>query len=237
MSQNQITVNMNHYDSGSSFVAGLRINTVEDTFVSNAISVSTTPESLSIGDIFDPRSVAIKCYGGDDLLVSIDGGSNYPFRLTNVGEVLLLRLDFESAREVSTIVCEADVSDSLDGDYIELEDRNGLVWAWFNTGGGAGAPTPTTERLVEVTIATDDTATTIATALAAALEADAEFSATAATTTVTATDVFSGARTTGTSAGTTGWASVTSDGGGSAYFDIRVKSDGTSQASVAVIPK
>lgn len=236
MSQTQINLSIAHYDSGAAFAAPLRRDTLETTFTNTTLSVSTTPESPVLGDITDPRSVAIKCYGGDDLLVSVDGGTNYPFRLSPIGEALLLRLDFESALEVSTIVCEADTADSLDGDYIVLEDQNGLVWAWFNTGAGAGAPTPTTERLIQVDISTNDTAADVAIALAAALDADSQFSAPVPTTaTVVATDTVSGARATGASNGTTGWASVSSTGG-STYFDLEFKSVGTSQVSVAVIP-
>ena len=238
MSLSQVSVTMNHYPSGGNFVGGVRRDSTESTFTSNVVSVTTSPESISVGDIIDPRFLAIKNISGSDLLISIDGGSTYVFRLAPTGESILLRFNAEDNKEVNTIVCEADVSDSLDGDYIELEDQNGLVWAWFNTGAGAGAPTPMSgERLIEVSISTDAAATAVAIALAAALDADSEFSAPVPTTaTVVATDAYAGVRSTGASAGTTGWSSVTSDGSGAAYFNIRLKSATTSTAHVAILP-
>ena len=457
----QSSINLLHYDSGASVTGGGRRSAFESTFSNNVISVTTIAEAISVGDIITPRAVAFKNYAGSDLLISIDGGLTYPFRLSPDNDVMLLRLDFESNIERTTIVCEADTAGSLSGDYIVMQDYAGVVWPWFSlvvvtavtevstvttvadvarslnskyftladaagsvgviigvsetatgsitfgvpvnldtvivngttltyvsgapgafefntiaqlevlveavalvtstengtvvsisadtagtagnsitlalgggnagtmtrsgatlTGGLAGADTPpvtgaarditviipknsatgavataiqtavhadaalnatvltnvvtitdaatgsraniaaatstfavavttegvtgvaastppavTTQRLLPVSYPINASATTIATALAAALQADASFNAAVPTTaTVIAVDQHAGVRSTGAGVGTTGWASVTDDGLGAAYFDVYVKSAGTSQASIGVIP-
>ena len=366
MSNNiQASVNLLHYDSGSSVTGGGRRTAFESSSAINSLTLNTTPEAIPTGDIITPRYVAVKNYFGDDVLLSIDGGSTWPFRLSSDNDTLLIRLDFESHREVSTIVCEADTAGSLSGDYIVLEDNDGTVWAWFNIAdpvtavaevstittvadvagsldgkyfvlyddagsvgvwfdvdnngttipGGASActraieitgvatgdsastvasvlqaaldadakfsasvltnvvtvtnsvagartdltagdstfavavttqgvtgiaastpPTPTTERLLQVDYYLDSTAAEIAVVLAAALDADDGFIAPVPTTaTVTCTDQHAGTRA-NTTAGTTGWGSVTSNNAGSDYFDVQVKSAGSSKAAVGVLP-
>jgi hypothetical protein len=81
--------------------------------------------------------------------------------------------------EVSTCQCVADVADSLDGTYFDVYDSAGPVRVWYNTGAGAGAPAvPGGGRLLEVTIATNDSAAVVAAATTAILDAEAEFAAT-----------------------------------------------------------
>lgn len=356
----QANINLLHFPSATSVSGGGRRDPYESSFSTNAISVSTTPEAIPKGDIITPRYVAVKNYGGDDALISLDGGSTFPFRLSPDNDVLLLRLNFEQYREISTFVAEADTAGSLSGDRLVLFDRNSEVWPWFNitnptsvkevstvetiadvadsldgdyfliydnvgsvevwinTSGGAAtapgvgaraiavpvttgataaqvasavqaavdadskfvatvvddlvtitdanygartdisaatsgftvavttqgvsgidpsiAPTVTTERLIQVDIASGSTALQVAVALAAALDADAEFSAPVPTTsTVVVTDTHSGARGAAT-AGTTGWASVTAGNQGTDFYDVEIKSDGTSQVVTAVCP-
>jgi hypothetical protein len=235
----QASINLLHYDSGAAVSGGSRRKAHETSFSISALSVNTTPEAVPIGDIITPRSVAVKCYGGDDAFVSLDGGATFPFRLSPDNDSMLLRLDFEAHREVSTFVCEADTAGSLSGEYIQLYDRNGKVWPWFNITGldpASVPPSVTTERLIRVDIPSGATATQVAVALAAALNADTEFSAPVPTTaTAVITDQHAGART-AASAGNTGWASVTAGGQGLAFFDVQVKSAGVSQVAVAVSP-
>lgn len=132
MSNIQSNVNLVHYDSGISVNGGTRRLANEASFSSGALSLTTTPEVVPTGDIITPRTVVLKNFEGDDALVSIDGGATFPLRLSPDGEGLSLRLDFESHREVSTFVCQADTSGSLAGDHLEIYDRNGEVWPWFS---------------------------------------------------------------------------------------------------------
>ena len=115
---------------------------------------------------------------------------------------------------------------------------NGSWGAATLAGGTASstAPTPTTERLVQVDITEGATAAAIATALAAALTADAGYtSAIAATADVTITDRHTGTRTAAT-AGTTGWSTPSETQAGAASPSVFLKSAGTSQVMVAVAP-
>ncbi len=360
----QANINLLHFPSGTSVAGGGRRDPTEGSFATNAISLTTTPEAIPKGDVITPRYVAVKNYSGDDALISLDGGSTFPFRLSPDNDVLLLRLNFESNREISTYVCEADTAGSLSGDHLVLFDRTSEVWPWFNITnptsvkevstittvadvaasldakyfvlsdnvgtvgfwfdvdnngttipGGASAcarsveittivtgdsantvatkvaaaidadskfvataatnvvtvtdanygartdltagdsgftmavttqgvsgidpsttPTVTTERLIQVDIASGSTAVQVAVALAAALDADDEFSAPVPTTsTVVVTDTHAGARGTA-SAGNTGWGSVTAGNQGTDFYDVEIKSVGTSQVVTAVCP-
>lgn len=83
--------------------------------------------------------------------------------------------------EVTTVDCVADVSDSLDGTYFVLYDDVGSVAFWIDTddsGTSIPAGAAGEDRAVEITtIATDDSAETVATKVAAVVNADAKFSA------------------------------------------------------------
>lgn len=356
----QANINLLHFPSALSVSGGGRRTPTESGFSGIALDLTTTPEVIPKGDIITPRYVAVKNYEGDDVLVSIDGGSTWPFRLSSDNDVTLLRLNFEDNREISTFVTGADTAGSLSGDKIVLFDRTSTVWPWFNitnptsvkevstvetiadvadsldgdyfliydnvgsvevwintSGGGATAPgigaraiavpvttgataaqvataiqtavdadskfvatvvddlvtitdanygartniaagtsgftvgvategvsginpsiapTVTTERLIQVNIASGSTALQVAVALAAAIDADAEFNAPVPTTsTVVITDQHAGARGSATE-GTTGWAAPTVGNQGADFYDVEIKSAGTSKAVTAVCP-
>lgn len=96
------------------------------------MDLTTTPEVIPKGDIITPRYVAVKNYLGDDVLISIDGGVTWPFRLSPDNDVMLLRLNFEQYREITTFVAGADTAGSLAGDHLVMFDHTGEVWPWFN---------------------------------------------------------------------------------------------------------
>jgi hypothetical protein len=98
-----------------------------------------------------------------------------------------------SRQEKHTVGTVADVADSLDGKYFVLRDEVGTVGVWIDVDDdGAAAPAGATAcaRQIEITtIATGDSAATVATKIAAVLEADSKFSASADGTTITVTCV------------------------------------------------
>ena len=228
--QTQIT--LVHIDSGLAVSSAVQRTSAEPGFSSDAITVTTTPEVVDLGDITIPRQIALKLVSGSPLLVSVDGGGTYPMAINKAGDPLLLDLD---SREESTITCVADITDSLDGKYFDLEDADGPVRVWMNTSGGsATAPaTPTDGRLIEVAITTDAANTAVGAAVRDALNTDGQFCATLATATLTIKDTIPGART-NISAGDSGFTSPSSTN--AAPATVYLKSLGTSQVVVAVAP-
>lgn len=116
-----------------------------------------------------------------------------------VSRVLGLKIDGTSTgvKEVTTVECVADVAASLNDTYFVLHSAldAGLYHVWFNVDEGGIDPEPEDSTGIEVAIAEDDTADTVAAALAAALDAHADFVATALTDTVTITNAADGATT------------------------------------------
>lgn len=98
-----------------------------------------------------------------------------------------------SRQEVTSITTVADVSDSLDGLYFVLRDEVGTVGVWIDVddgGGSAPAGALACARQIEVTtIATGDSAATVASKIAAVLEADSKFTASALSNVITCTCV------------------------------------------------
>ncbi|MDB4491648.1 hypothetical protein N9260_01360 [bacterium] len=102
---------------------------------------------------------------------------------------------------VEDVTCVADVTDSLNGKFFQLNDDVGSVGVWIDTDdsgttipGGASA----LDRGIEVTgVVTDDSAADVATAVAAAIDADSKFSATADAGVVTVTHATAGHRSDG----------------------------------------
>ncbi len=91
----------------------------------------------------------------------------------------LVYAENEGVKEITRIVCVADVADSLTGTGFILYDEVGSVGVFFDNG-NAGATAPTdvgaAARQIEVnTQATGSTAQQMATALAAKLDADSKF--------------------------------------------------------------
>lgn len=89
--------------------------------------------------------------------------------------------------EVVTVLCVADVDDSLDGTYFKISSRTTNYKVWFNNDSGGNAPDADGDTLVPIAVTTGDTANTIAAAVAAALNALTGITATVNTATVTVT--------------------------------------------------
>lgn len=94
-----------------------------------------------------------------------------------------------SRQEKHTVLCVADVADSLDAKYFILRDEAGTVAFWIDVDNdGAVEPAHGADRSVEITtIATGDSAAVVAGKVAAAIEADLKFTASVQGATVTAT--------------------------------------------------
>lgn len=198
--------------------------------------LTPTPVSISYGNVSTPKKILFRLISGSNVKISLDGGSTFPMGLSGDDDIEQLSLNIEDWREITDFTAEGDTAGSLDGEHVVLEDRNGVVWPWFDVDDAGNAPTVTTERLIRVPIVTGDANTVVAAALAAALEADSEFSAVAVGAVVTVTDLHIGTRTDATN-GDTGWAtgpSVTQQG--AAAPDIQVKSDLLAVLDYAVIP-
>lgn len=91
------------------------------------------------------------------------------------------------------VECLADVSSSLQNKYIKLYDETGAKFhAWFNVGGAGVDPAPSGSTDIEVSIAADASAATVAAALQAAVDAEAKFQATVVDDVVTITVVAPG---------------------------------------------
>lgn len=96
-----------------------------------------------------------------------------------------------SVKEVTSITCVADVTNSLDGTYFFLYSAKDATkyHVWYNTSGGSAVdPAPANSTAIEVAITTNDTATAVATATRNAIDALADFVGTGATTEVIVTN-------------------------------------------------
>ena len=87
-----------------------------------------------------------------------------------------------SVKEITSVTCVADVSDSLDKKYFILYDDVGSVGFWYDVDNSGTQVDPAlvaaTDRQVEITtLATNDTAITVATKTYTAIVADAKFEA------------------------------------------------------------
>lgn len=95
---------------------------------------------------------------------------------------------FVGATQVQNIDTVADVADSLDGTYFELNSANNerKYYVWFDTGNGSD-PALTNRVAIRVEIVTGDSADNVATALQIALDAQTDFNASVVSNTVTVT--------------------------------------------------
>ena len=106
-------------------------NTNTPGFAVSEISVTTTEESVAT-EYPTPRNVLLRLLSGDDVKVGTVS-TVYPFRLSGANDAIVLRLDVEGLREISTVVCGADTASSLSGDYFDLTDRSTYaVRVWYN---------------------------------------------------------------------------------------------------------
>lgn len=77
---------------------------------------------------------------------------------------------YTASHETTRITAVADVSGSLAGKYFSISSTTTTYWLWYQVSGSGTAPTPSGgETLVQVTIATNDTAATVASATVTAL--------------------------------------------------------------------
>lgn len=106
----------------------------------------------------------------------------------------LNRAEVAGQAETTTVVTVAAAA-ITSGDYFSITSANDATtyWVWFDKDSGGGAPSPTTETLIEVDILAADTDAQVATKLQTVLEAHADFSATVATATVTVVRATAGA--------------------------------------------
>lgn len=233
-----------HQDTGMNFqYSGTRAATGSG-FSSAVIEVGTSEETIGYGDVANPRQVALRLLSGSDVQVGTATGV-YPLRLSGAGDHMILRLDVEGLREKQTVTTVADVADDLDGTYLTLEGKSGTWAIWIDVdNSGTTEPAHGMDASVEVTgIVTNDTAATVAAAIYAALTAstafmadfDVAYNAVADDDLITITDKNVGTRTNLADTGSTGF-SVSTTQAGAASPTVYLKSTGTSQVVVAVIP-
>ena len=101
----------------------------------------------------------------------------------------------DSVQEVATVLCVADVADSLDGTYFILYSALDAIkyHVWINTSvGPAVDPAPAGSTPIEVAVTTNDSAANVATAVKNAIDAEADFGAAVSTATVTITNAANG---------------------------------------------
>jgi len=239
MSQIRIQTVLTHADTKLSVQSALTYTAAESEAAFIPTNVTTTPESIDYGNIVSVKAVAVKLISGDDLLLSLDGGSSYPIRL-GLGGGVVLPLNVVDIVETQTIQTLADSAGSLDGTYFVVEDVNGETWA-------IGDGTLIHSEDNEVTVSndlTDATAADVAAEFAAAMQADAAFSALFNVSydagvdddLITLTDNHPGTRTDITDTGSTGFTLATTQQG-AAIPSIQIKSAGTSQVATGAVPK
>jgi len=112
-----------------------------------------------------------------------DSNINYwsPDKTIDLDEAGLALTVNTGLAEITNILPVADVSDSLDGTFLLLQDEDGSVAFWIdvdNSGTTIPAGASAADRAIEITtISTDDTASTIQGLLVTAIGADSQFSA------------------------------------------------------------
>ena len=184
-------------------------------------------------DNFDPSSVDSNSYNdeaGARKVIQV-GPKLIPLNLTattwttdastrrKVGKGKIIAVFNSGAVEISQFVAEADVADSLDGDYISISSPTVDYHVWFNTSGGAAVdPSPGTSTPIEVALTTGDSAIQVADAIRTELAANfsAVFTTDAAgSATLNITATVAGVALSAPTVGTTGWgtaAAVTTAG-------------------------
>lgn len=225
----------------------------DDVCIFDTINLTTTPVALSFSEIISLGQISVKVESDtanpgaqDDVLISLDGGSTYPLRITE-GDLQRLRLNSEGKLETSTVQTVADTSASLDGTYFTLEGNSGTWAPWIDVdNSGTAEPAHGADSSVEITsIATDGTAAENAAAIYADLIANSAFMADfdvaydAATDLITITDKHTGTRTDiadGAGGAATGFTLATTQQG-AADTSIYIKSVGTSIATIFAVPR
>ena len=120
-----------HSTTGMTFSSAHTRTANSNGFAASEITVATTEESVT-HDLSSPRNVMLRLLSGSDVRVGTVT-TVYPFRLSGANDSMILRLDVEGLREITTVTCGADTAGSLDGDYIEIRElADAKVWPWFN---------------------------------------------------------------------------------------------------------
>jgi hypothetical protein len=133
--------------------------------------------------------------------------------------------DIPAVARVQTVLCVADVEESLSGTFFDIADEDGPVRVWLDVDGVSAPPeAPTGGRLLEVDIVEDDSAATVAGKVQTAIHADSKFTATVDTATVTVTNVYAGALADGVDSGDSG-------------FTVTITTPGTDAVPQASVPE
>jgi len=123
-------------DTGSSFSVPFASRTTATSGFSASEIPVTTLEKVVTSEYPSPHNVMLRLLSGDDVKVGVHLGASggvYPLRLSGEDDSMVLRLDVEGLREISTVVCGADTASSLSGDYFDLTDRSTYaVRVWYN---------------------------------------------------------------------------------------------------------
>jgi len=101
--------------------------------------------------------------------MSCNGAGNIKLEPVNV--------TFEIEHQVSVQAIADDTSSLLDKYFSIYAGDNTQYHVWFNVGAAGADPTPAGSTGIEVTIAVDDTAATVATAIVTAVDAEGDFGA------------------------------------------------------------
>jgi hypothetical protein len=114
------------------------VNTTRSTdkpgFSADEIALTTTEYAVPT-NYPSPRNVMLRLVSGDDVQVGTVTTGPYPLRLSGVDDHILLRLNVEGLREITTVVCEADVNGSVNGKYFEIREYGDTkVWVWYDAG-------------------------------------------------------------------------------------------------------
>lgn len=122
----------------------------------------------------------------------------------------------DTTAEIATLLCVADVADSLHGKTFPLVARDGIKYLFQLKTSAIVAPVVPGWTVVQITIATGDSANTVADAVAAAIDGLAAFTApNPAAATITITQATGGAVAAGSTAGNAGFTYTVTTAGAS----------------------
>lgn len=134
---------------------------------------------------------------------------------------------FRGVKEVTTVLCVADVAGSLNNTFFHLNAANDArkYYVWYNVNGAGTDPLVAGRLGIEVAVATGAADTVVATATKTAIDANIDFGATVSTATVTITNDNTGDTTNASDAGATGFTittTVAGDGEDQALKEVRL---------------
>ena len=230
------TATANSFDCGNIAITGtgpitlaagdFKINGVDITGTVNKATAAADLEALI--DAKSTTTGVSATVSGNDLTLAAASGANIVLESDGIqanGESLITNFQLlnGTVAEVSTAQCVAQGAGLGGGEYFQINSPlGGEFLVWLDLDNGSTAPTPASgQTLIEVDIATGDTAIQVATAVATAINANAYFGAVnGGTDTVTITNANVGSVT------------DTADGAGAAStgFTLATTVDGVSVA-------